>query len=117
MEITSSTTGDEWEAACPRENCTYRIRRDTRTEVESEAADHEAAHERKDANERIRDAWEARARDIMTPHLGHAALLCGYYEREITDRSLQRHNITMAYAGYPVRCQTCDISLSEQWNN
>lgn len=116
MEIRSSTTGDAWVAACPREDCTFRFRSGSFTEAENAADRHEYLHERKDANERVRKEWEAKATDILTPHLGHTALLQGYHEREITARSLEPDDVTWAYGGYVVECKTCDISLSEQWN-
>jgi hypothetical protein len=65
----------------------------------------------------IRQRWEARAIEILRPHLGHTALLQGFHEREITTRSIEPDNVTMSYAGFVVECKTCDISLSQQWNS
>lgn len=51
---------------------------------------------------------------VMAMHVAHTVIVNGW-EREVTRNSVAPDNATMAYAGFSVHCQTCDRSLSEQW--
>lgn len=61
-------------------------------------------------------AYEQNLVAIVRRHIGHTALVQGYHEREITEKSLQPGNAAMSYGGFVVHCKTCDVELSEQWS-
>jgi hypothetical protein len=52
---------------------------------------------------------------VMAMHLAHVVTVNGW-EREVTRRSLEPDNATMAYGGYAVDCVTCKRNLSQQWH-
>jgi hypothetical protein len=52
---------------------------------------------------------------VMSMHLAHTVTVNGH-EREVTRRSLEKDNATMAYGGFAVDCLTCKRNLSQQWH-
>lgn len=64
-----------------------------------------------------REAWEDQARAILRPHLGHTAVLQGWHHITITEHRLRPANIAWVFAGFAAHCQTCGVSLSQQWNS
>jgi hypothetical protein len=58
---------------------------------------------------------EPRMIEVLRHHVGHYVMVNGW-GREITERSIQPDNATMAYGGFAVDCMTCMANLSQQWH-